>query len=130
MLPAAKRSTLIYALANDAEHVNVYDYANGQLVGTISGGFSASAGCVDATGNVYIVADDGNAYEYAHGGTTPINSYGPGGDLVGCSVDAGGDLAISASAPAPRIATHRARASSRWATIVTAISSAPDSTPR
>ncbi len=98
MLPGKKTATLIYAVASDTANVNVYDYANGQQVGTITG-FVAAAGCVDAKGNVYIVSGDGNAYEFAHGGTQPIKTYSPGGDLVGCSVNARGDLAITASQP-------------------------------
>jgi hypothetical protein len=98
MLHMAKKSILIYAAANDTNHVDVFDYSNGEQVGTISG-FAAAAGCVDAKGNVYIVSGNGTALEYAHGGTQPVNSYSPGGDLVGCSVDARGDLAISASSP-------------------------------
>ncbi len=98
MLPGKKSATLIYAVANDTANVNVYDYANGQQVGAITG-FAAAAGCVDAKGDVYIVSGVGNAYEYAHGGTQSIKTYSPGGDLTGCSVDARGDLAITASSP-------------------------------
>ncbi len=29
---------------------------------------------------------DGNAVEYAHGGTSPINTYDSGGEPIGCSV--------------------------------------------
>ena len=37
--------------------------------------------------------------EYAHGGTEPIQTYTPGGTLAGCSVDASGDVAITATSP-------------------------------
>jgi hypothetical protein len=100
MLPETKtgKSILIYAAPADTDEVDVYDYSNGKQVGTLSG-FSAAAGCVDATGDVYMVSASGNAVEYAHGGTTPIQTYSPGGDLVGCSVDAKGDFAVTASSP-------------------------------
>jgi hypothetical protein len=100
MLPQAKtgKSPLIYAALDDTSDINVYDYSNGEQVGTLSG-FAAAAGCVDAAGDVYVVSANGNANEYAHGGTTPIQTYSPGGDLVGCSVDAKGDLAITAASP-------------------------------
>jgi hypothetical protein len=100
MVPGAKtrKSILIYAASADTDDVNVYDYSNGEQVGMLSG-FLAAAGCVDATGNVYIVSGNGNAFEFAHGGTTPIQAYSPGGDLVGCSVDAKGDLAVTAASP-------------------------------
>jgi hypothetical protein len=98
MLPAAKKAILIYAAVDDSATVDVYDYAGGQRVGSITG-FGAAGGCVDAKGDVYIVSGDGSAFEYAHGGTQPINTYSPGGDLVGCSVNARGDLAITGSSP-------------------------------
>jgi len=100
MLPETKtgKSILIYAAPADTDDVNVYDYSSGEQVGVLSG-FSAAAGCVDATGNVYMVSPNGTAFEFAHGGTTPIQTYSPGGDLVGCSVDAKGDLAVTAASP-------------------------------
>src|SRR5580698_1337490 len=98
MLAEAKRASLIYAAVDDTADVDVYDYANGRQVGTITG-FGAAGGCVDAKGDVYIVSGDGSAFEYAHGGTQPIATYSPGGDLTGCSVDARGDLAITGSSP-------------------------------
>jgi hypothetical protein len=100
MLPKARAATLVYAVDATTGEVNVYDYANGQQVGTISGDFIVSAaGCVDARGDVFLTAA-GNVMEYAHGGTTPLRTYTPGhGTIVGCSVDEKGDLAISTSTP-------------------------------
>jgi hypothetical protein len=37
--------------------------------------------------------------EYAHGGTTPINTYSPGGTLAGCSVNSKGDVATTGTTP-------------------------------
>ena len=100
MLPEARAATLVYAVDSSTGEVNVYDYANGQQVGTISGDFIVSAaGCVDARGDVFLTAA-GNVMEYSHGGTTPLRTYTPDrGTIVGCSVDAKGDLAISTSTP-------------------------------
>lgn len=100
MRPEAKASTLIYAVDERTGDVNVYDYANGQQVGTIGGDFVLSAaGCVDAGGDVFLGSAT-NVIEFAHGGTEALRTYTPGGgSIVGCSVDANGDLAISTSAP-------------------------------
>lgn len=100
MSPQAKssKSILIYAAVAESKDINVYDYDSGDLVGTLTG-YVADAGCADAKGNVYIASGDGDVYEYAHGGTTPLNTYAPGGELVGCSVDAKGDLAVTATTP-------------------------------
>ena len=100
MLPAEKtgKSILIYAAPADSDDVNVYDYSSGQQVGMLTEP-AAIGGCVDATGNVYVVSEQGTAVEYAHGGTAPLQTYSPGGDLVGCSVDAKGDLALTAASP-------------------------------
>lgn len=100
MSPGAKTATLIYAVDSRTGEVNVYDYSNGQQVGTISGDFIiAAAGCVDARGDVFLTAGE-NVMEYAHGGTTPLQTYTPShGQIVGCSIDAKGDLAVSTSSP-------------------------------
>jgi hypothetical protein len=98
MLPEAKAKTLIYAEDADTGNVNVYDYANGEQVGTI-GQFIIS-GCVDAEGNVYLVKFSGDdVLEYAHGGTEAIKTFSPGGTLSGCSVDAAGDVEITGTSP-------------------------------
>ncbi|MGA2761203.1 MAG: hypothetical protein ABSF08_12905 [Candidatus Cybelea sp.] len=98
MLARAKTKTLIYAQDEQTGNVNVYDYSSGTQVGTLAGSV-ADGGCVDAKGDVYIVADSGTVVEYAHGGTTPLQTYDPGGFLVGCSIDSKGDVAITGSSP-------------------------------
>jgi hypothetical protein len=98
MLPRAKTTTLIYAEDANTGDTNVYDYASGEQVGTIDE--SIISGCVDAKGNVYLVKFAGDSVlEYAHGGTEPIRTYSPGGDLAGCSVDANGDVAVTGTSP-------------------------------
>jgi hypothetical protein len=98
MLPQVQTKTLIYAEDAETGDVNVYDYANGEQVGTIDE--FIIAGCVDGSGNVYLVRFAGDSVlEYAHGGTVPIKTYTPGGGLAGCSVDAKGDVAITGTSP-------------------------------
>lgn len=92
------KSILVYATDDQTGVVNVYDYANGEQVGTIDE-FILS-GCVDAVGNVYLVRFSGASVdEYAHGGTQPIQTFSPGGELSGCSVDSKGDVAITGTTP-------------------------------
>lgn len=101
MLPLKRVSGSILIYAEDAQtgHTNVYDYANGTQVGQLSD-FVSIGGCVDARGDVYLVdSGNGTLVEYAHGGTTPLRTYSPGGELVGCSIDSKGDLAITGAAP-------------------------------
>jgi hypothetical protein len=97
MLPQKKKSVLIYAAGGSG--VDVYDYSDGKLVGTLTGIDGPEGGCVDAKGDVYIATVDGEILEYAHGGTKVLNTYSPGGELVGCSVDSKGDLAATSFDP-------------------------------
>jgi hypothetical protein len=53
--------------------VAYYTYPAGELVGTLNA--KARGLCTDAGGNVFVV-NDGAIYEFAHGGTTPINTLG------------------------------------------------------
>jgi hypothetical protein len=98
MLPQKKKSVLIYAVGSSG--VNVYDYSNGKLVGTLSDS-GAYGGCVDAKGDIYIGNfDDQDVVEYAHGGTKILNTYEvSGGTPIGCSVDSKGDLAVTSFDP-------------------------------
>jgi hypothetical protein len=93
---AGKKAALLYVSDAAANAVYVYDYANATLEGTLTG-FSGPGGqCVDKQGDVFIV-NTGNytTVEYAHGGTTVINTYDDSTDAVGCSIDKKGDLAIT-----------------------------------
>ncbi len=57
--------------------------------------------CVDAKGDIYVANfGAGDAVEYAHGGTTVLNTYSSSGAPVGCSVDAAGDVAVTSFSPA------------------------------
>ncbi|MGC2405886.1 MAG: hypothetical protein WA431_05715 [Candidatus Cybelea sp.] len=50
----------------------VLSYPAGKLVGTLDVGDAGA--CADNSGNVYI-ADNNNLFEFARGGTTPINTF-------------------------------------------------------
>ncbi len=97
MSPLAKgKSKLLYVSAFNGSDVYVYDYPSGTQVGTLTG-FSSPAGqCVDAKGDVYITnMTSGVVDEYAHGGSSPINTFNTSGDAFGCSVDKNNDLAVT-----------------------------------
>jgi hypothetical protein len=98
MLPQknSAKTALIYSGDDSTDDVYVYDYSSGKLVGTLTG-FSLPYGmCVDAKGDVYIANfGEGNAVEYAHGGTRVLNTYDSGGEPMGCSVDSKGDVAVT-----------------------------------
>jgi hypothetical protein len=100
ILPAAKRSNLLYVSNYDTGRVQVYSYDDGiggKLVGTLHvakpGGL-----CTDRVGDVYVPSYvDHATYEYAHGGTTPIRTISqPSGNPYACAVDsATGTVAIT-----------------------------------
>jgi len=101
MLPdKKKRTTLIYSTDWANSDVNVYEYPAGTLVGQLTGFSDPYGGCVDASGDVYVTnIGNGTAVEYAHGGTSALNTYSPGGEPIGCSVDRHGDVAITSLNP-------------------------------
>lgn len=87
------KSALLYV--SEGSDVGVYDYPSLKQVGTLTGFTGAGASCVDAKGDIYITESNGDVVEYAHGGTKVINTYAPGGDVLGCSVDTKNDLAVT-----------------------------------
>ena len=94
--------SLLYVSSTDEGNVYTYTYPEGKLQGTLSG-FTAPFGeCVDAAGDVFIVALAGptstssTIYEYAHGGSTPIATLSDPGHASGCSIDmTSGSLAVA-----------------------------------
>jgi hypothetical protein len=101
MRPQKKKSILMYVGDLDTNDVDVYEYPSGTWEGTLTGFDYPYGGCVDAKGDVYISNfSGGTASEYAHGGTTVLNTYSSGGEPIGCSVDAAGDLAVTSFSPA------------------------------
>jgi hypothetical protein len=100
MTPAAtKIPNLLYV--SNATNVTVYNYRDGSgitQVGTLTGFASPQGLCEDKAGDVW-VSDYGSRtmFEYAHGGTSPIEKItSKGGYPYACAVDnATGNLAVS-----------------------------------
>ncbi len=101
MSPDAKNSNALLYVGDDSTNdVYVYDYKSGKPVGTLTGFDGPYGECVDAKGDVYVANyDAGDAVDYAHGGTTVLDTYNPGGTPVGCSVDSEGDVAVTSFDP-------------------------------
>ncbi len=100
MLRDTGSSPLLYVGDWTTNDVFVYDYPSGAAVGSLTGFNEPFGMCVDAKGNVYIAnSAGGTAVEYAHAGTSPINTYSPGGNPMGCSVDSNGDVAVTGFDP-------------------------------
>lgn len=105
MLPEAKAETLVYASDQGVWEdggVYVYSYPQGKQVGFLQpdSGEVYEGLCSDAHGDVFVLGwiQNGQSlyYEYAHGGTQPINGIIARGVPSGCSVDSrSGNLAIA-----------------------------------
>jgi hypothetical protein len=106
MLPEAKREDLLYADAGGGSVHNLYvlSYPKGKLVGTISEPDAEyqQGLCSDGKGDVFVTTLSNNyyggaVYEYAHGGTKPIQTLKESGVWPwGCGVDpTTGDLAVA-----------------------------------
>ena len=83
---------LLYA-SEAANTIRVYTYPQGAQVATITAVAHPGSECSDTSGNVF-VRDwaTRNLYEFAHGGTTPIQTLSPAGV---CAVDpTTNDLAV------------------------------------
>jgi hypothetical protein len=101
MRPGAKKAgALLYVGDWDTNDVDVYDYPSGESYGAIDGNDKPYGMCVDAKGDIFIASfGSGNVREYRHGHTGVINTYSPGGELIGCSVSAKGDVAATSFDP-------------------------------
>jgi hypothetical protein len=107
MLPEAKGEDLLYAPGWSRASgflVAVFSYPRGKLVGTLTFGcYSNTAGvCFDASGDVFIPVNfeskyaGSDIYEYARGGTEPIEMLTDSGLAWGCAVDSTtGNLAVA-----------------------------------
>jgi hypothetical protein len=98
MASDSKRDDLLYVSDTGTNDVYAYSYPQGKLKGTLTG-FDYPAGeCVDNKGDVWITnGSAGTIVEYAHGGTTPIDTLSLSGqDPIDCSIDpTTGNLAVS-----------------------------------
>ena len=92
ILPHAKSQDLIYATGG-CGGTCVLSYSDGKALGSLD--VDGSGDCADTAGNVFISSST-KVVEYAHGGTTPINTLNlPGNSAYGCSVDPiTGNLAV------------------------------------
>ena len=86
---SAKRSSLVYVTDGGNASVTVYSYDDGQLVGTLQGFSGPSGLCVDSARDIFVTdTQSEKVFEYAHGGTQPINELETNGQQpVGCAVD-------------------------------------------
>jgi hypothetical protein len=97
----SEKTALFYVGDWSTNDVFAYDYKSGKQVGQLTGLSDPYGMCVDAKGDIYIANfGNGTVEEYAHGGTSPINTYSPGGAPIGCAVDSKGDLAATSFDPA------------------------------
>src|SRR5580692_11775023 len=75
MKPDGYTGALLYISDPGANVVNVLTYPNGKRIGKLTGFNQPRGECTDAAGNVYITNEKASdILEYAHGGTTPINT--------------------------------------------------------
>jgi hypothetical protein len=79
----------------------VYSYPQGRLLNTLELPSTYAAGeCVDSAGDVFVTTFNSSGsssiiYEYAHGGTSPINALSDPGEANGCAIDeTTGNLAV------------------------------------
>ena len=88
---------LLYVSDIDTGAVYVFSYPTGNLVQTLTGFASPGGLCTDSSGNVYVPDIYASiVYEFAHGGTSPINTLQPTGRPSSCWLDPNtGDLAVT-----------------------------------
>jgi hypothetical protein len=90
MAPAAKSQDLLYIADEGTYDVYVYTYPAGTLVGTLTGFNDPEGLCTDKTGDVFVANTGSNdVIEYAHGGTTPIETLDESGGVYPytCAID-------------------------------------------
>jgi hypothetical protein len=97
MSPDAKSHNLLYVTDTASRAVDVYTYPGLKYAGQLTGFAWPLGACTDKAGIVWIADGGGAVYEYAHGGTSPINTLTTGMyQPSGCAVDPKtGDLAVA-----------------------------------
>lgn len=96
MNPAARSLKLLYISDFGAADVEVFTYPYLRLAGVLTGFEELRGECTDPSGYVWITDQaKGEVFEYAHGGTTPVNVL-TAPDPLGCATSPkNGDLAVS-----------------------------------
>lgn len=102
MLPEAKNEDLVYT-SDDLGNILVLSYPKLKQVGHISVPAYTQGLCVDAVGDVFVPAftygksTQGYVYEFAHGGSNPIQVLTDGAvESAGCAIDpVTGNLAVT-----------------------------------
>jgi len=99
MDPAARSQKLLYISDFLASDVEVFTYPYLRLAGVLTGFRELRGECTDPSGYVWITDQSlGEVFEYAHGGTTPVNVL-TAPDPWGCATSpTSGDLAVSYAA--------------------------------
>lgn len=98
IVPEAKSQSLLYVTDSVSHVVDAYTYPRLKYAGQLTGFAFPMGACGDKAGNVWIADAGGGAmYEYAHGGTSPINTITNGMyQPQGCAIDPKtGDLAVA-----------------------------------
>jgi hypothetical protein len=98
MNPAGRTQQLLYIADSGSATVKVYTYPGLSYTGELAGFVQPLFDCVDNSGNVWIsdYGSSGALYEYAHGGTTPINELTGLSYPYACAVNRqNGDLAVA-----------------------------------
>ena len=113
MPPESKNADLLYVATGD--DVFVLSYPQGKLVGSL--GIVGHNLCSDKQGDVFIPSGGYEVLEYAHGGTSPIQTLNSGDIPLGCAVDpTTGNLAVTNEASgAGEVAIFpNAKGTSKW----------------
>lgn len=88
-----KLSRLAYIGDWGTNDVYVFDYPTMEQVGTLTGFDEPYGMCVDQKGDIFVANfGNGELIEYAHGGSSPINTYASDGYAIGCSISPSGDV--------------------------------------
>jgi hypothetical protein len=98
MNPAHRAQELLYITDSGSATVKVYTYPGLTYTGELTGFIQPLFDCADNSGNVWIsdYGPSGTLYEYAHGGTTPINQITHLSYPYACAVNRqNGDLAVA-----------------------------------
>jgi hypothetical protein len=101
ILPGAKKMELLYVSDNTGGQLLIFSFPKAELVGGVTLPSGGPVGlCSDSAGDVFVPTlgtySQSNVYEYAHGGTQPVETLMDPGEAIGCAVDPKtGNLAVT-----------------------------------